>query len=196
MKIGIMGASFDPPHRAHLAVAEAARAFLGLDRVVFVPAFSAPLKARAHAAGFEDRLAMLRLALLKFPAPHEISTLERDRGGTSYSVDTARALAAANPGAELFWIIGADQLLQLHKWREVRELSGIVTFAALGRPGYPFGVPPEAAGFARVVRIPSEEEDVSSTKIRASLENMELPLDLVDAEVLNYIRENKLYNHG
>ena len=191
-KIGIMGGSFDPPHKAHLQIAEAALDFLKLDRIVFVPAFAAPLKPLPHSASFADRLAMLKLALKKFRKKWEICEIERERGGVSYSVDTAEFLAEKNPGARMFWIIGTDQLACLHKWREIERLSKIVEFAVLQRGGAA-AENENVAGFAKIARVPFEPADISSTQIRQMAKNGENVADFVDADVLNYIKENNLY---
>ena len=194
MKIGILGASFDPPHRAHIVVAAAAFDALGLDKIIFVPAFSAPLKSVPHSVSFGDRLAMLKLALMDFPHPFEISETEKARGNVSYSIDTAKEIAQSNPTAELFWIIGADQLQQLHKWRDPEGLAKILSFAVFPRPEYPFEVPESLPQNLRIVKVPFAEMTVSSSQIRNALKNGQMCLDLLDTKVLNYIREKKLYS--
>ena len=192
-KIGIMGGSFDPPHKAHLEISAAAFDFLGLDEIVFVPAFSAPLKPRPHFAGFEDRLEMLRLALEKFGRKHRVLEIERERGGMSYSIDTAEYLKKMFAGARLFWIIGADQLRSLHKWREIGRLSEIVEFAVFQRGAEPLAENPNLPKNTKISRVKFEPMDVSSTQIRLAVKNGEDVSDFVDENVLNYIKDNKLY---
>src|SRR6185436_3214836 len=115
--IGVFGGSFDPVHRGHLLLADCCQRQVPLDRVLFVPAAHQPHKPRAPKASDADRLAMLRLATAE-RAGIEISTVEIDRGGFSYTVDTLRAIAADNSGAELFLLMGADTLADLPTWRD------------------------------------------------------------------------------
>ena len=196
MRIGIFGASFDPPHKAHIALAAAAYEALKLDSIVFVPAFSAPLKSAPHAAAFEDRLAMLQLALADFPHAFEISQTEKMRGGLSYSIDTAKEIAQANPAADIFWIIGADQLQQLHKWRDTEALAQLLTFAVFARAGLPLETSAELPQSLRIVKIPFDEINISSSQIRNELKNGQMCLDLPNAKVLDYIKASNLYNYG
>lgn len=196
MKIGVMGASFDPPHKAHIAIAAAAADFLRLDSVIFVPAFCAPLKDHAHFANFEDRCKMLELALEGFAYPYEISRIEAQRGGLSYSVDTAAEIKKNNPQAELFWILGSDQVRQLHKWKDIKKLSEIVSFVCFKRTNYPFEKNEELPLSVKILQSPFEAQDVSSSKIRAELKNPQKHLDLMGAKVLDYIRKNNIYKYG
>lgn len=193
-KIGIMGGSFDPPHKTHIAAAERAREFLDLDEIFFVPAYSAPLKASPHEAPFEHRLKMLEIALKNFPGKYRIFDVEFKRGGASYSVDTARFFADMFKGGEFFWIIGADQLLQLDKWREIESLSKIVKFACLKRAGFNFAPPDGLPKSVRILEVPFAETPDSSTSARLTIKNGAKNLDFIDEGVLNYIRENKLYS--
>jgi nicotinate-nucleotide adenylyltransferase len=167
-RLGILGGSFDPPHAGHLALAAAAREGLGLDRVLVIPAARAPLRDGAPSASAADRLLLLRLAFEDLPWA-EIDDREIRRGGVSYSVDTARELAAGHPGAELHWILGADQLSRLHLWREAPELCRLVRFAVFPREGARGEVDPSLAGLARVGRLGVPEVRVSSTEIRRAL---------------------------
>ncbi|MBR4597916.1 MAG: nicotinate (nicotinamide) nucleotide adenylyltransferase [Opitutales bacterium] len=192
-KIGIMGGSFDPPHKAHLEISNAAFDFLDLDEIVFVPAFSAPLKPCPHFASFCHRLAMLKIALEKFGRKHRVLEIERERGGVSYSVDTAEYLRGVFPGARLFWIIGTDQLLSLHKWRDIERLSGIVEFAVLQRGGESLRENENLPKKTKIARVEFEPMEISSTQIRRALKNGESAADFVDENVLKYIKDNKLY---
>lgn len=167
-RIGILGGSFDPPHLGHLALAEAAHAQLGLDVVHVIPAARAPLRDDTPRASDADRILLLRLA---FDALSWAVVDDREirRGGVSYSIDTARELAAEHPGASLHWIIGADQLNRLHLWREARALCGLVRFAVLARDAERGRVDPSLAGCARVDLLTAPEVAVSSTAIRRDL---------------------------
>src|SRR5580658_4446062 len=112
MKIGLFGGSFDPVHFGHLLVAQAAREELALARVYFILAAQSPFKPDAHPAPAAERLRLLRLALAG-DAAAEVDDQEIRRGGISYTIDTVRAYAGRYPGAELFYLSGADQTAQL-----------------------------------------------------------------------------------
>jgi nicotinate-nucleotide adenylyltransferase len=167
-RLGILGGSFDPPHAGHVALADAARRQLALGEVRVIPAAQAPLRGTGPRAPSEDRLALLRIAFRDLPWA-TVDDREIRRGGVSYSIDTARELAAEHPGADLVWILGADQLARLHLWRAAPELCRLVRFAAHAREGK-LGEPDASlAGLARVERLEAPESDVSSTAIRAAL---------------------------
>ena len=132
-RVGLFGGSFDPVHNAHLALARAALAELQLDEVRWVPAGQPWQKARALTAAVH-REAMLRLALAGEPR-FVLDRTEIRRPGPSYTLDTVRELAAAQPGTEWFLIIGHDQYAGLHTWNGWQELLARVTLAVANRPG-------------------------------------------------------------
>jgi nicotinate-nucleotide adenylyltransferase len=134
MKLGIFGGSFDPVHLGHLLVAQAAVEELGLDALCFVLAAQSPFKPQDHAAPAAVRLRLLRLALAG-KANCEVDDQEIRRGGVSYTVDTLRDYAARFPGAELFYLIGADNVAKLPEWREPAELARLAEFVVVPRPG-------------------------------------------------------------
>lgn len=191
MKIGFMGGSFDPVHFGHLVAAQDALERGGLDRLVFVPAAQAPLKPGAPGASAEERLAMLRAAVaddVRFEASdHEIA-----KGGVSYTIDTVRAMRVEFPGAELAWVIGADQAGRLHEWREISELAKLVEFVVLARPGW--DVAPRAAIPGLRLRLcEGHRIELSSTEVRARVA-AGLPVDwMMPHKTVEYIRENGLY---
>lgn len=118
MKLGIFGGSFDPVHYGHLLLAESAREQLVLDQVWFIPAATAPHKQnRSAETTARQRIEMLELAVAGHEAFH-ISTIEIDRGGVSYTVETLQAIKDQQPEAELFLLMGADSLRDLLTWRE------------------------------------------------------------------------------
>lgn len=126
MRIGIFGGSFDPVHLGHLLLADCCWRQASLDRVEFVPAAAQPLKPRGPVASESDRVAMLLLATADRPE-FSVSTMEIDRGGVSYTVDTLRAMQAEHPGAELFFLMGADSLADFPDWREPAEICRLAT---------------------------------------------------------------------
>ena len=134
MKLGIYGGSFDPVHLGHLLVAQAAVEELGLDKLFFIPAAQSPFKPDAKPAPDAVRLQLLRLALAG-KSNCEIDDQEIRRGGTSYTIDTLRDYAKRFPGAELFYLIGADNAAKLNEWREANELAALAEFVVVPRPG-------------------------------------------------------------
>ncbi|MGA0134358.1 MAG: nicotinate (nicotinamide) nucleotide adenylyltransferase [Opitutales bacterium] len=190
--IGILGGTFDPPHLGHLAVADAARHALGLDVVLVVPAGRAPLRDAPPLASDSERVALTSLAFADRPWAR-VDAREVRRGGTSWSVDTAREVAAENPGARLIWILGSDQLLKLDRWRDVAELCRLVEFAVLARDG--LGVEPPAGlrGLARVIPLRAPEAPWSSTAIRSGLKAGGAPGNGLPPAVAALIEERGLY---
>lgn len=134
MRIGVFGGSFNPIHLGHLIAAECCREQRGLDRVLFVPAAIPPHKQADALAAPQQRLEMVGLAIGGHDA-FAVSTLEIERGGVSYTVDTLAALAAAHPGAELHLILGPDSVRQLSTWREPARIATLARIAAVEREG-------------------------------------------------------------
>jgi len=134
MRIGIFGGSFDPVHYGHLIVAECCREQAALDRVLFVPAAIQPHKQDRRLAAGEDRAAMLALATGGHPA-FEVSTVEMDRGGVSYTVDTLEALKTSHVADALFLILGPDALAGLPTWRDPDRILSLVELIAVERAG-------------------------------------------------------------
>ena len=124
MRIGILGGSFNPVHNGHLGLARRAIASLGLDRLLVIPANVSPFKvapkASESAIAF-DRLALVRSAFASIPGV-VVDDREMRRGGVSYAIDTVREIAAENPGAELFFIVGEDAAAGLPRWKDYDEL--------------------------------------------------------------------------
>jgi nicotinate-nucleotide adenylyltransferase len=188
-RIGLFGGSFDPVHLGHLLVAQAAREELDLARLFLIPAAQSPFKPDSQPTPAPERLRLLRLALAG-KTWCEIDEQEIRRGGVSYTIDTVRDYAGRFPDAQLFYLIGADHLPQLPKWRAAQELAQLVEFVAIPRPGQaetPFPAPFRGrwlAGFPL---------GVSSSQIRARVK-AGLAIDhLVPETVAEMIRNNRLY---
>lgn len=134
MRIGIFGGSFDPVHQGHLIVAECCREQARLDRVIFVPTAIQPFKQDRVPAAGQHRAEMLALAVGGNPA-FEVSTVEIDRGGVSYTVDTLAALQATHGSDELFLILGPDALASLPDWRDPARILDLAGVIAVERDG-------------------------------------------------------------
>ncbi len=134
MRIGIFGGSFNPVHIGHLIAAECCREQARLDRVIFVPAAIPPHKQGHHLADPADRVAMIQLAIGGH-AGFAVSTVELDRGGVSYTVDTLAELTKRHPADELVLLLGPDALAQLPTWREPPAILDGWEVAAVERDG-------------------------------------------------------------
>ena len=193
LRVGVLGGTFDPVHRGHLALARAARDELGLDELLFVPAGQPWRKAGRIVAAANHRLAMLRLAL-KGELGFRVETLEMDRPGPSYTADTLEALRAARPGDELFFVIGEDALADLPNWVRPGRILELATLAVARRVDVPNAAAEGPPGLReRVVWLKMPLLAVSATEIRDRVRRG-LPVDgLVPPAVAAYIREHRLY---
>lgn len=191
-RIGIIGGSFDPIHLGHLIIAVDALEQCQLDRVLFVPAFQAPLKSKASEASPEQRMEMTRRAIAGEPR-FALSDVDFLPGGTSYSVQTARRLARRHAEAEFFWVLGADQIAQLHQWRDIDELARLVGFVAFDRPGFPSEPDPALPAHTQILRATGRQLDISSTEIRERLKSGRSAKYFLPASVFDYIKTARLY---
>jgi nicotinate-nucleotide adenylyltransferase len=183
MKLGLFGGSFDPIHLGHLLVAQAAIEELALDKLFFIPAAISPFKLENKMTNGKIRLRWLRLALAG-KTNCEVDDQEILRGGISYSIDTLRDYQKKFPGAQLFFLIGADNAAKLNKWRDANELARLAEFVAVPRPGDATPIfPPPFCG--RVLK--GFPLGVSSSEIRARIQ-AGLPIEnLVPAAVAEAI---------
>lgn len=194
--IGLLGGTFNPIHEGHLTIAREAMRLFDLSGVWFIPCSIPPHKPSGNLASNQDRLAMLQLALADEPRFRALS-IEFDRPGASYTIDTIRSLQARHPETTFVFIVGADTLAELHTWHQPVELLSRIRFVTLARPGYE----PDAAR----IRLPApwperlladvrtgHPLDVSSSHIRARLAAGQ-SVSLVPAAVLHYIQEHHLY---
>ncbi len=198
MRRGVLGGTFDPVQMDHLLLAEEARLRVPLDVVTFVPAGQPWRKEGRDIAPAADRLAMVRLAIEGHDA-FDVSTIELDREGPSYIVDTLEALAAG--GDELFFIMGADALVDLPHWREPQRIPELATVVVASRPGVDEGAMMAAAAAvpglaARIVWLPMPGKGISSSDLRARARAGEPLRYLTPPAVAAYIREHGLYPAG
>ncbi len=203
--IGVLGGTFNPPHLGHLAVARSARASLGLERVLMMPACISPVKPAAQDPGPEHRLNMCRL-LVEGIDGLSACALEIERGGPSYTVDTLSAIQASHPDAHLTFITGADTACTLPAWRSPAKLLELAELAVAARDGsrrqYVLDVlaalrparRPTANGDGPVVRfLEMTAIDISSSMARERAARGEPIDDLVGSAVAGYIAEHGLY---
>lgn len=197
MRIGILGGTFDPIHYGHLVIAEECYHRLSLDRVILVPAGQPPHKRVRTISPAVHRLAMAELAAAD--NPHlDISRIELERKGPSYSVDTVAQLREElGPGADLFFIVGLDALPDLLTWHAPRRLLQLAVLATVTRPGHEFNLShiveyiPEAA--ERIVFVPGPSLEISSSDLRDRVSaGLPIRYQVPDA-VERYVREQGLY---
>ena len=188
-RIGLFGGSFDPVHLGHLLVARAACEELALARLFFIPAAQSPFKPGSEPAPPALRLRMLRRALAG-QRDYEMDEQELQRGGVSYSIDTARAYAEKFPNAELFYLIGADHVPTLPKWREAEALAALVQFVVIPRPGE---TPATLPLPFRIQILGGWPLKLSSSQVRARVRAGKVVGHLLPAGVGEVIREAGLY---
>jgi nicotinate-nucleotide adenylyltransferase len=188
-RIALFGGSFDPVHMGHLLVAQAAREELDLSRLFFIPAAQSPFKPDRRPTDPEERLCLLRLALAG-KTWCEVDEQEIKRGGISYTIDTARDYHRRFQNAEIFYLIGADNVAHLPKWRESAELARLLEFIVIPRPGQT-DVPMPAPFRGRMLK--GFPLGVSSSQIRERVKAGEPIEQLVPEAVAEAIRNNRLY---
>lgn len=215
--LGVLGGTFDPVHRGHLAVARHVRGRLRLDRFVLMPAAGPPHKIGVAVTGATHRLAMLERATAR-ARWLEVSKLELDRGGVSFTIDTLRRLRERRPGTTPVFVMGMDSLVELDTWKDYRTLVREFDLVVVDRPGcrprsarlpaavveaivdLPAGIrlerarggPPLGTG-GRIFVLPMPPVPISSSEIRRLAARGGRLDDLVPCSVARYIRSHGLY---
>jgi nicotinate-nucleotide adenylyltransferase len=195
-RLGVIGGTFDPPHYAHLVLAETARVQLGLDCVLFVPAGQPPHKSGRPLASAADRAALVEAAIADNPA-FRLSRVDLDRPGPHFTVETLALLQAQNPTAELYLLIGGDSLAELHHWRDPAGVVRQARLAVMPRPGWHADMDAlerlHPGIGARITWLDAPALDLSSTDLRRRL-HAGLPVRyLVPPAVEAYLREHALH---
>ncbi len=199
MKIGIFGGTFNPPHLAHLNIAEDFSSRLNFDKLIIIPTYQPPHKQAQSLADGEDRLEMCRLI---FDAENtEISDMEIRRQGKSYTYDTLCQLEEKYPEAELYLIIGSDMLLSFHKWYRYEDILRKCTLCVLTRENdidnahmKSYAIETLGLGEGDIVFSSLEPTVLSSTRIREMVARGEDVSTLTGEKVWAYIKEKRLYN--
>ncbi len=197
MRLGVYGGTFNPPHLGHLVCAQEALVQLGLDRVLFIPASRPPHKPVPDDPGAEHRLALCRAAVAGDEARFEVSALEIERRGTSFTVDTLEELKTRAPDSELFLILGGDMAADLPTWHEAERILTLAIPVLAGRKGTSRRAMTEALGQLRggeraeFVDMPTVE--ISSTMIRERTAVGQPIRYLVPDGVAAYIERHGLY---
>jgi len=197
-KIGIMGGTFNPIHNGHIALAQAAYEFCKLDEVWFMPSGVSYLKKNEKIASGQERFEMTCLAVEDI-SYFACSDLEIRRSGNTYTVDTLRFLGQMYPEDEFFFIMGADSLLGLLKWREPRTIAELCTLVSVVRDDVDMQDliaqkrVLEDSFHAKVILVPFEKKEVSSSMIREKIRCGESAEEHLPGKVLKYIKNHGLY---
>ena len=195
--VGVLGGTFDPIHVAHLAVAEETREALGLERILFVPAAMPPHKVDRPVSAPHHRFAMVELAIAGNPA-FEVSRLELERTGPSYTVDTLEALAAEAP-SQLVLILSAEAFRELRTWRRPERILELARLAVVPRDGYPdvgrAFLAEHFPGFEdRAVFLDGPRLRLAASELRERAANARSLRYLVPDAVAAYIGDHGLYS--
>ncbi len=203
MRIGLLGGAFNPPHEGHLKLAKLALDHLDLDELRFVPTALSPHKPDPGGPTPEARLRLIEEALEDCDARCRVEPLELQRGGTSYTVDTLKALAEREPGHSWILLMGSDQLPGLPAWRRPERIFQLAAAAVALRPGFPFLLP-EVPGLhpsttwsghpGELVALPATELDLASSDLRTHLHaSPDEDPGGIPSRVLGTIRTENLY---
>ncbi len=195
-RLGIMGGTFDPPHMAHLIMAERAVYEYNLDEVLFIPSGNPPHKTGINISDAEDRYAMTLLSISS--NPHFcISRIEIDRSGLSYSIDTLKEIKEQHgDDAEIYFIIGMDEALNLASWHEAEKLPAVTQFIIAPRSGYsPDSIPDKIPEYFKdsIHFLSMQPIYISSTSLRENVAQSHSIRYLVPDSVNEYIHKHHLY---
>jgi nicotinate-nucleotide adenylyltransferase len=189
-RVGIMGGTFDPIHHGHLVAASEVAALFDLDEVIFVPTGEPWQKSERQVSPAEHRYLMAVIATASNPR-FWVSRVDIDRAGPTYTSDTIRDIAALRPGAELFFITGADALAQILSWKNAEEALRMARFIGVTRPGYELSDAHLPVDSVTLVDVPAMA--ISSSDCRTRIRAGHPVWYLVPDGVVQYINKHHLY---
>ena len=187
MRIGILGGTFDPIHMGHLILGEEALGQLNLDKIVFVPAYLPPHKPRGSFASSNERYRMVHLATCSNPH-FEVSRIELEEKGKSYSIETIKKFKKKYSKAEVFFITGADSLKGLFSWKDIKQIFRLSHFVIAKRLDYPIKNVPKTVKTISIIPV-----GISSSEIRRRIAKNKSIHYLVPDKVVEYIKRKRLY---
>jgi nicotinate-nucleotide adenylyltransferase len=189
-RVGIMGGTFDPIHHGHLVAASEVAALYDLDEVIFVPTGEPWQKSERDVSPAEHRYLMTVIATASNPR-FMVSRVDIDRAGPTYTIDTIVDIAAQRPGAELFFITGADALAQILSWKRAEDALRMAHFVGVTRPGYELSDDHLPIDSVRLLDVPAMA--ISSSDCRARVAEGRPVWYLVPDGVVQYINKHQLY---
>ena len=196
MRLGILGGTFDPPHSGHTELALFTLGEKNLDKIIFVPAFHAPYPDKSASTLFEHRFTMTEIAVQEHPK-FEVSGVEGERGGNSYTIDTIRHFKKeySLSSGEIFLIVGADSFMRFDEWKDPDALLKECSVCVLKRTGI------ESEKFdqgylSKVELLDNELIEISSSELRKRIASESGLTNYLDANVIEYIYRNRLYGSG
>ncbi len=189
-RVGIMGGTFDPIHHGHLVAASEVASLYGLHEVIFVPTGQPWQKSDRDVSASEHRYLMTVIATASNPR-FWVSRADIDRSGPTYTIDTIRDIGALRPGAELFFITGADALAQILSWKSAEEALQLAHFVGVTRPGYELSDAHLPSDSARLLDVPALA--ISSSGCRERVAAGRPVWYLVPDGVVQYINKHRLY---
>lgn len=190
LRTGILGGTFDPIHKGHLAIAQAALEQAALDRVLFVVAANPPHKTKNNLTDVSLRVEMTQAAISDNPA-FQISLVEIEREGYSYTADTLKVLQEADPEGQLFFIVGYDSALDLPRWREPRKILKQAALLVAPRPDSRKGLPAMLHGHAALLQMAPCH--ISSSAIRQQIQEGSDAREMLPPGVWEIIERERLY---
>jgi len=191
-RLGLFGGTFDPIHLGHIMMAEDALRAANLDQIIFLPAYSSPLREKDSETPAADRLDMVRLAVADYPQ-FSADDFDIRKGRRVYSAETVRYMREKHPNAELHFLIGFDQLAKLSQWREIDFLRHELTFICAQRGDEGINPADYGNGF---FFLPPRRIDISSTEIRERSRKGESVRSLIPKLVAEYLEDEPLYRRG
>ena len=196
MRLGILGGTFDPPHLGHTELALFTLNEKNLDKIIFVPAFHAPYPQKSASTSFDHRFTMTEIAVQKHPQ-FEVSGVEGERGGNSYTIDTIRHFKKEYrlSSGEIFLIVGADSFKRFEEWKDPKALLKECSVCVLKR----IGVTSEKfdRGYVESVELLDNELiETSSSELRERIASGADLTKYLDDKVIEYIDQNRLYGSG
>ena len=188
MKVGILGGTFNPVHLGHIKLAEEASKNLELDKLIFIPVYISPHKQDKDIISWQDRYRMLELAI-EGNSNFEISSIEIEREGTSYSINTIKELKNSfGDAGKLFFITGSDSISELDTWKDIDQLKKLCTFVIVTRPGFDVKTQP-----VDTTIVSLDTPAISSTEIRRCIKENKPFKKFLPQNVYKYLTEKKLY---
>ena len=189
MKLFIFGGSFDPPHRGHLEIIKYCSKYS--DKLLLIPAANSPLKNKPPVAKGFHRIKMLKLLIQDLDSPIEVDEWEINQSGPSYTYDTIQHLQEIYPDSILSMMMGADQLMKIHKWKNYKEIMNLVQILGFNRDSCDFTPPDEM----HLTWLKDFKVDISSSIIRGKIAKGDSSDNDLPPSIQRYIQNNKLYDY-